>query len=65
MQDKSDIYTTQMLPLIKQLDNIATEHGIPFVLVVQTSDDGHERSTYIPPFAHKEMRQLWQWLEKE
>ena len=65
MEDKSAIYTEQILPLIKQINMIATEHGIPFVLVFQTSDAGYERSAYMPAHAHKEMRQLWQWLEQE
>jgi hypothetical protein len=64
MEGKSTIYRTQMLPLIQQLNRIAIEHGMPFVLVVQSSDEGHERSAYIPASAHEEMRQLWKWLEQ-
>jgi hypothetical protein len=65
MENKEAIYRSQIMPLIEQLDKIAQEHGMPFVLVVQSSDEGHERSAYIPREAHKEMRQLWQWLEQE
>ena len=63
MEDKIAIYTAQIEPLIKQMDAIAKEHDIPFVLVFQVSDGGHVRSAYLTPTAHKEMKQLWQWLE--
>jgi len=64
MEDKSNIYKEQIMPLIKRLNAVCTEHDIPFILVVQSSDEGHERSAYIPRGAHKEMRQLWEWLEQ-
>jgi hypothetical protein len=64
MEDKSSIYETQIEPLVQQIGKIAQEHGIPFVLLVQTSDGDNVRSAYIPASAHKEMRQLWQWLEQ-
>ncbi len=65
MKNKEAIYAEHILPLITQIYNIAKEHSIPFVLVFQTSDEGHERSVYIPPTANKEMLQLWQLLEQE
>ncbi len=65
MQDKTAEYRAQIVPLIEQIDKLAQEHGIPFVMVFQTSDGGHERSAYIPPRSHKEMRQLWEWLSSE
>lgn len=64
MNDKTTEYQQHIQPRIEQIMRIAQEYGIPFVLVFQTSDDGHERSAYIPPGSHKEMRQLWEWLSQ-
>ena len=65
MQDKTTEYRQHIVPLIEQMSKLAQEHGIPFVIVFQTSDSGHERSAYIPQGSHKEMRQLWDWLSQE
>jgi len=65
MENKSAIYEAQIEPLVQQISKIAQEHGIPFVLLVQTSDGENVRSAYIPASAHKEMKQLWHWVEQE
>lgn len=64
MENKYAVYYSQIFPLIERIERIAVEHDIPYIAIVQSSDNGCERSAYIPQGTHKEMRQLWTWLEQ-
>jgi len=59
--NQTDVYLDQMLPLIGQISAIATEHGIPLIIVAQTSDEEYKISLNIPKHAHKELKESAQW----
>jgi hypothetical protein len=63
VENKYVIYHSHILPLIEQIASVAAEYDIPYIVIAQSSDNGFERSAHIPQGTHKEMRQLWAWLE--
>ena len=52
MNDQTDMYLAQMVPLIKQLQAIATEYSIPLMVVTQVSSGDFELSLNVPKHAH-------------
>ena len=61
MNDKTAIYTEEMLPLVHRLYTIATEHAIPLIVVVQVSGSGQKITVNIPESAHEEMKDCAKW----
>lgn len=61
MNDQTDIYFAQILPLIEQIQTIATEHSIPLIVVAQISDGDFKASLNIPKHAHRQMKESARW----
>lgn len=58
---KVDVYHDLIFPLIQQIDTIAVDNGIPYLLVFQMSENGTIQSHYIPSSANRAMKESSQW----